>query len=262
MEVLEALGFQPVLPGAALCCGRPLYDHGFLGLAERQLRRILDALRPDIRRGTPVIGLEPSCVATFRDELLSFFPDDPDARRLSEQTWLLTEFLDRHPELDLGGLTGERALVHGHCHQEAVLDFGAQQRVLDRIGVEHTVLDSGCCGMAGAFGFDHRHYDVAQACGERGLFPAVRAADRRTAIVTDGFSCREMLEQNRLRRPVHSAELLHMALERDGRLAPTGSDTAMAPARPRPIAVAAAAALAAGAGLAVYRITRTLLRRS
>jgi len=255
VEVLEALGYRPVMPRAALCCGRPLYDHGFLGLAKRQLRRILDALRVDIRRGTPVIGLEPSCVSVFRDELLNFFPDDPDARRLSENTFLLTEFLDRHPELDLGSLAGEEALVHGHCHQTAVLDFDAQQRVLDRLGVEYEVLDSGCCGMAGAFGFEEEKYDVSQACGEAVLLPAVREADRRTLVLTDGFSCREMLEQNGLRRPRHSAELIHMALERDGRLPTRPRDRALAPAVPGP----GTFALGAGGLYALYRLARRLL---
>ncbi|MFO7893019.1 MAG: FAD-binding and (Fe-S)-binding domain-containing protein [Longimicrobiales bacterium] len=262
VEVLEALGFRPVMPREVLCCGRPLYDHGFLGLAKRQLERILDALRVDIRRGTPIIGLEPSCVATFRDELLDFFPDDPDARRLSEQTFLLTEFLDRHRELDLGTLPGEEALVHGHCHHEAVLDFDAQQRVLDRLAIQHTVLDSGCCGMAGAFGFEEKKYHVAQACGEEVLLPAVRAADRRTLILTDGFSCREMLEQNGLRRPLHTAELIHMALERDGRL-PSGPPSAALEAATLAPAASGLGALAVGAGTAyaVYRITRALVRR-
>ncbi|MDX1674579.1 MAG: FAD-binding and (Fe-S)-binding domain-containing protein [Longimicrobiales bacterium] len=259
VDVLEALGLQPVLPTGTLCCGRPLYDHGFLGLARRQLTAVVDALRDEVRRGTPVIGLEPSCVATLRDELPGLFPDDPDADRVARQTFLLTEFLDRRPDLDLGGLPGEKAMVHGHCHHRAVLDFDAQQRVLDRIGVEHTVLDSGCCGMAGAFGFREEQYEVAQACGERVLLPAVRRADRRTTVLTDGFSCREMLAQNRLRRPRHSAELLHMALQHDGRLDSPTALPALAPAAPpRPAAVA----VAAGAAYLAYRATRTLLRRS
>ena len=256
VEVLEALGYRPEMPRRPLCCGRPLYDHGFLGLAKRQLRQILDALRVDIRRGTPVVGLEPSCMATFRDELLAFFPDDPDAKRLSEQTFLLTEFLDREAGLDLGSLAGEQALVHGHCHHEAVLDFDAQQRVLDRLGVEHTVLDSGCCGMAGAFGFEAEKYHVAQACGERVLLPAVREADRRTMVLTDGFSCREMLDQNGLRPPRHTAEVLHMALERDGRLPSTRPATDLGPAAPG----VGPLALGTGVAYAAYRLTRRLLR--
>jgi FAD/FMN-containing dehydrogenase/Fe-S oxidoreductase len=261
VEVLEALGYRPTMPRRALCCGRPLYDHGFLGLARRQLRQILDALRVDIRRGTPVIGLEPSCVATFRDELLTFFPDDPDARRLSENTYLLSEFLDRETDLDLGTLPGEEALVHGHCHQKSVLDFDAQQRVLDRLAIGYDVLDSGCCGMAGAFGFEEDKYDVAQACGERVLLPAVRAADRRTMILTDGFSCREMLEQNGLRRPRHLAELVHMALERDGRLPPAPRSPRLVPAHapaPRELGVMA---LGTGVALMAYRWGKRLLRR-
>ena len=194
-------------------------------------------------------------MATFRAELINLFPDDPDARRLAGQTLLLTEFLDRHEELDLGGLPGERALIHGHCHHKAVLDFQAQQRVLDRLGMRHSVLDSGCCGMAGAFGFSDSSYDVAQACGERVLLPAVRDADPRTLVLTDGFSCQEMVQQNGLPRPLHSAQVLHMALQRDGRLDP-GSTPLPVTAAPRwgPLGVAAAAAYGA------YRAVRALNR--
>ncbi len=215
VEVLEALGFRPVLPASALCCGRPLYDFGMLGRARRMLGRVVDELREDIRRGTPVVGLEPSCVATFRDELPNLFPHDEDARRLADQTFLLTEFLERFaPDADLGALAGETALVHGHCHHKAVLDFGAERAVLDRLQLDYQVLDSGCCGMAGSFGFEEHNYDVAQACGERVLLPAVRDADPETLLITSGFSCREQIEQNGLPRPLHIAEVLRMALAR------------------------------------------------
>lgn len=256
VEVLEALGFAPVLPGAGLCCGRPLYDHGFLGLARIQLRRIVSVLRSEIRQGTAVIGLEPSCVATFRDELVNLFPDDPDAQRLSRQTLLLTEFLDRRGELELGGLPGERALVHGHCHHKAVLDFQAQQRILERMGVQYSVLDAGCCGMAGAFGFADSSFDVAQRCAERALLPAIRDADPRTLILTDGFSCQEMVRQNGLPRPLHSAQLLHMGLQRSGRLELGSTPGPPEAAAPGWGALAVAAATAYGG----YRAGRALFR--
>ncbi len=213
IEVLEAAGFRPVLPEAMLCCGRPLYDYGMLTLAKRQLRQILDELRDEIRAGTLIVGLEPSCVSTFRGELLELFPDDDDARRLASQTLLLTELLDQHaPDADLGSLAGQQALVHGHCHHKSVLDFDAERAILDRLGLDYHVLDSGCCGMAGPFGFEEAHYEVSQACGERVLLPAVRNADPDTLLVSDGFSCGEMLEQNDLPLPLHSAQLLHRAM--------------------------------------------------
>jgi Fe-S oxidoreductase len=196
VRVLEALGFEVVVPRAPLCCGRPLYDFGFLGMARRLLANILDELEADTLAGVPLVGVEPSCVSTFRDELVNLFPHDQRAKRLSKQSYLLGEFLDAHaPDADLGRVDA-RELVHGHCHHKAVLDFGSTQRVLARVGVDARTLDSGCCGMAGPFGFEKSHYDVAQAVGERVLLPAVRARPEGTWVITDGFSCRTMIEQN------------------------------------------------------------------
>jgi len=212
VEVLEAAGCRVELPRAGLCCGRPLYDWGMLDLARRQLRRILDVLRDDIRAGVPVIVLEPSCAAVFRDELLGLFPDDEDARRLAAQTLLLGEFVARQvPAEGLPRLRG-RALVQVHCHQHAVLDRNADDTVLRRLGLDVDVLDAGCCGMAGSFGFERGHYDVSVAVGEHAVLPAVRAAAADTLIVADGFSCREQIEQTAGRRTLHLADVLHLAL--------------------------------------------------
>jgi Fe-S oxidoreductase len=196
VRVLERLGFEVVLPPAPLCCGRPLYDYGFLGMAKRLLARVLDAMEEGPLAGLPVVGVEPSCIATFRDELPNLFSKDERAERLARRTFLLGEFLDAHAaDAHLGRLDSD-ALLHGHCHHKAVLDFAADQRVLARLGVRFKPLDSGCCGMAGPFGFETSHFDVAQACGERVLLPAVRARAPETLIVTEGFSCRTMIEQN------------------------------------------------------------------
>jgi FAD/FMN-containing dehydrogenase/Fe-S oxidoreductase len=264
VEVLEGAGFQPVLPEAMLCCGRPLYDFGMLDLAKRQLRQILDALRDEIRAGTPIVGMEPSCVAVFRDELLNLFPDDADAQRLAGQTYLLSEFLTaRADEVDLGHLRGQKAILHGHCHHRSVLEFDPEIAVLRRIGIDVEVLDSGCCGMAGPFGFQAEHYDVAQACAERVLLPAVRAADPGTMLVTSGFSCREMVEQNRLDRPVHLAEVVHLAMERAGRIPSLARrPTALAHARSAAPGTAFLA-LAGGAavGYLAYRALRAAGRK-
>jgi FAD/FMN-containing dehydrogenase/Fe-S oxidoreductase len=264
VEVLEAAGFHPVLPTPMLCCGRPLYDFGMLHLARRQLRQVVLALRDDIRAGTPIVGVEPSCVAVFRDELINLFPHDHDARRLSRQTFVLSEFLTKFAgDADLGDLHGATALLHGHCHHKSVLDFDSEMAVLDRIGVDYQVIDSGCCGMAGPFGFQQEHYDVAQACAERVLLPAIRDADPRTIFVTSGFSCREMVEQSRLRRPVHVAELIHMAMER-GRMVPTLARRSARPAMTAdPTRTPGLMAIAAGvgAGYAISRIVRRLQTR-
>jgi FAD/FMN-containing dehydrogenase/Fe-S oxidoreductase len=220
VEVLEAADYTVVVPAQSLCCGRPLYDYGFLDTAKALLRRVLDTLASEIAAGTPIIGLEPSCVSVFRDELPNLFPDDERARRLSRQTLLLSEFLVRegYEPPRLAESESRKAIVHGHCHQKSVLGMGDEETVLGRLGLDYAMPDTGCCGLAGAFGFERDHYDISLAIGERVLLPAVRAADSETLIVTNGFSCREQIEQTTGRHPLHLAELLAMALRaRDGR---------------------------------------------
>lgn len=210
VEVLEAAGARVAIPRRMLCCGRPLYDFGMLDLARRQLRQILEALRPEIEAGVPVVGLEPSCAAVFRDELVNLFPEDEAARRLSRQSFTLAEFLVQRgwepPRLE------GTAVVHGHCHQHAVMGMDADRLVLDRLGLDWRLLDSGCCGMAGAFGFAEDHYEVSMACAERALLPAVRGTGAGTLILADGFSCREQITQATGRRALHLAEVLRKAL--------------------------------------------------
>jgi FAD/FMN-containing dehydrogenase/Fe-S oxidoreductase len=206
VKVLRSAGFQVDLPPAGLCCGRPLYDVGLLDIARRRLQETLGALRPDIEAGVPVVGLEPSCVAVFRDELLQLFPDDPIARRLSSQTFTLAELLVRNG-IPLPRRDGH-ALVHTHCHHHAVLGFQADRQLLVGIGLKARFLDSGCCGMAGAFGFEKGHYEVSMACAERTLLPAVRDAGPEEIVLADGFSCREQIRQATGRRALHLAELL------------------------------------------------------
>jgi FAD/FMN-containing dehydrogenase/Fe-S oxidoreductase len=212
VEVLEDAGFRVELPPEGLCCGRPLYDSGMLRLARRQLRQILDALRPAIAAGVPLVGLEPSCLAVFRDELGNLFPNDEDARRLGRQCFTLAEILERAgyrpPRLE------GRALVHGHCHHKAVLGFDADRAVLEKLGLDLEILDSGCCGMAGAFGFEREHAALSSQIGELVLLPAVRRAPADVLIVTDGFSCREQIAQGSGRRALHLAEVLALALRR------------------------------------------------
>lgn len=212
VEVLEAAGYQVIVPEQSLCCGRPLYDYGFLDQAERLLRQILDTLSPHIKAGVPMVGLEPSCAAVFRDELKNLFPHDENAKRLSQQTFLLSEFLEKKVEnYQLPKLQG-KALVHGHCHHKAIMKMHDEQSVLSRLGLDFHVLDSGCCGMAGAFGFEKEHYDISIKAGERVLLPAVRKADDDTILIADGFSCREQIEQTTKRKALHLAQVLQMAL--------------------------------------------------
>jgi FAD/FMN-containing dehydrogenase/Fe-S oxidoreductase len=213
VQVLEHAGFAVRVPPQSLCCGRPLYDYGMLGLAKRKLLQVLSALRVPIEEGIPVVGLEPSCVAVFRDELGNLFAGDDDARRLSAQTLTLAEFLrDKVPGYRPPHLS-RQAVVHGHCHHKALLHFEKESELLADMGLSCNVLDSGCCGMAGAFGYEKEHYEIGRQCGERVLLPAVRAAAAETLIIGDGFSCREQIRQETGRHALHLAQVLAMAQE-------------------------------------------------
>jgi FAD/FMN-containing dehydrogenase/Fe-S oxidoreductase len=217
VEVLEAAGLEVIVPARPVCCGRPLYDYGRLDLAKRMLRETLDTLRPYLAAGVPVVGLEPSCISVFRDELIGLFPDDPDAQRLSQQSFLFAEFLQRYaPDLELPKLEAH-AVVHAHCHQKSVLGTGADSALLARLGIEVQTPESGCCGMAGAFGFEREHYDISMQVGERALLPAVRKSDRETLVIADGFSCREQIAQGTGRRALHLSEVVHRALRLSSR---------------------------------------------
>ena len=214
VDVLEAAGCSVALPRRTLCCGRPLYDFGMLDLARRQLRQILGALRDDIEAGTPIVGLEPSCVAVFRDELPGLMPDDRDASRLAKQTFTLSEHLDRigwrPPQLR------RHALVQAHCHHRSVLGLEAETALLGRLGLDAQVLQSGCCGMAGSFGYEAgEKYEVSMRCAEDALLPAIRAAGRDTLVLADGFSCRSQIRHGTGREPLHLAQVLREAVRRD-----------------------------------------------
>jgi Fe-S oxidoreductase len=209
---LEKLGFSVILPDRELCCGRPLYDFGMLTLAKEALSDILDTLRLPARNGMPIIGLEPSCVAVFRDELINLFPKHDVAQALARQVKTLSEFLnEQEPDLELPKLPF-KAMLHLHCHHKAVMGGDADRRLMQRLGLDADVLDAGCCGMAGSFGFEKNNYSVSLAVGEMALLPAVRAADPNTLIITDGFSCREQIQQVTGRRTLHMAQVLAMAL--------------------------------------------------
>ncbi len=211
-EALEGLGYRVVVPERRVCCGRPLYDWGRLDKARALWRSNFEALAPAIRNGWPIVGLEPACTSAFRDELPSLMRNDEQAKWLAQNTFFLTEFLDRDgahlPHLPGAG----KALVQLHCHHHAVLDQECQDHVLEGLGLDHELLPSGCCGMAGAFGFEADKYEVSMTAGERVLLPAVRAADADTLIVANGFSCREQIEQGTDRKTVHVAELLRDAV--------------------------------------------------
>jgi FAD/FMN-containing dehydrogenase/Fe-S oxidoreductase len=217
VDVLEAAGYRVELPAQALCCGRPLYDYGMLTRAKRQLRQVVDALRPALRDGVPVVGLEPSCLAVFRDELVNLLPDDADAQRLARQAFFLSEFLVREgfepPPLDL------KAVLHGHCHHKAIAKTTNEEQLLTALGLDFEILDSGCCGLAGSFGYEAEHYDISMQIGERVLLPAARAAPEDMLLIADGFSCRQQIAHGTGRRALHVAEVLQLALREAATLA-------------------------------------------
>jgi FAD/FMN-containing dehydrogenase/Fe-S oxidoreductase len=212
VEVLETAGYRVRVPQANLCCGRPLYDFGMLDRAERLLLEILDRLEPAIEAGIPVVGLEPSCIAVFRDELTNLFPRDARAQALARQTFLLSEFLDRNSGSAPLPQFPRKALVHGHCHHKSVMKMTAEESLLRRMGIDFQSPAPGCCGMAGSFGFEHHKYDISAAIGELELLPAVRKAPDDWLIIADGFSCREQIAQGTKRHALHLAEVLQMAL--------------------------------------------------
>jgi FAD/FMN-containing dehydrogenase/Fe-S oxidoreductase len=213
VEVLEHAGFHVEVPQEDMCCGRPLYDYGMLDTAARWLQDITRKLRPAIEAGTPIVVLEPSCCAVFRDELPEMFPNDLDGQRLRKNTFTLAEFLEKHaPHYEVPQLH-RRAVVHRHCHHKAVMGFEADKKLFKKMGLETQILESGCCGLAGSFGFEPgEHYDVSIACGERVLLPAVRDAGRDEIILSDGFSCRTQIAQNTDREALHLAQVIQMAI--------------------------------------------------
>jgi len=214
LEVLEAAGFTVMCSRRPLCCGRPLYDFGMLENAKENLRQIMGALQPQIDAGLPIVVLEPSCASVFRDELHNLFPTEESAGRLRKQTFLLSEFLQNHAPGYLPASLSRKVILHGHCHHKAVMKINDEESLLRKMGAELQSLDSGCCGMAGPFGFQKDKFEISQAIGERVLLPAVRRAAPDTLIVADGFSCREQILQGTGRSAMHLAEVLKIALDR------------------------------------------------
>ncbi|MBV8480622.1 MAG: FAD-binding oxidoreductase [Actinobacteria bacterium] len=248
VEAIEAAGWQVVMPQGHICCGRPLYDYGFLDLAERYLRHNLDRLREWYREGIPIVGMEPSCTAVFKDELGKLIPNDEDATRLCTSTYHFAEFFrafDIEPPL-----LERKAFVWGHCHQKASGGMDDDMELLQAMGVDAETLTSGCCGLAGSWGFEDGHYDLSQQIGEIGLLPKVRSLPDDTLVVANGFSCKTQIEQGRTgRRPLHVAQLL--ALAREGRYPgkPAPSRARRALRVGLPVAAATALAIAGSIGL-------------
>lgn len=210
VRVLEHGGFRVQLPKQILCCGRPLYDFGMLDRAQRLLLQILDTLADEIDAGTPIVVLEPSCAAVFRDELLNLFPKNERAILLSKQTFLLSEFLEQKADSFQLPRLNRRALIHGHCHHKSIMKMTDEEEVLRKMAIDFEAPAAGCCGMAGSFGFEKEKYETSMAIGELELLPAVRQAPNDCLIIADGFSCREQISQCTGRHALHLAEVIQM----------------------------------------------------
>jgi FAD/FMN-containing dehydrogenase/Fe-S oxidoreductase len=259
VQVLEDAGFQVAVPPEAVCCGLTWISTGQPATARRVLRRTLDVLRPWLEAGTPIVGLEPSCAAVFRADAPELMPGDPDVQRLAGQFRTFAELLVNDapdgwqpPRLD------RAAVVQTHCHQHAVLAADADRELMRRAGLDPKVLDEGCCGLAGNFGFERGHYEVSMAVGEQGVLPAVRHAPAGALVLADGFSCRTQIEQGGTgRRAMHLAEALALGLDGtlvDGRPERLLDRPTASPRDGRLLAAAlCTVVLAAGAAVAVRR---------
>jgi len=213
VQVLEAAEFAVQIPDRALCCGLTWISTGQLDIARRVLARAVRELEPAAGAGIPIMGLEPSCTAVFRHDLGQLYPDWPAAGQVASATVILAELLRDHAPDWQPPPTDRRGLVQTHCHQHAVLGVDADLRVLLKAGVNAQRLDSGCCGLAGNFGFERGHHDVSIACAERVLAPAIRNAPAETTVLADGFSCRTQIQHTTGRYALHLAELLALGLD-------------------------------------------------
>ncbi len=214
-EVLEAAGFEVILPGH-WCCGRPMISKGLVDKARAAAKDCIEKLSPFAEQGIPIVGLEPSCLLTLRDELLMLVPDDARGPTIAKNAFLFEEFIAKladDGELDLKfKQVTEKVLLHGHCQQKALAGTATSKQTLGAAGCEVEEVDSGCCGMAGSFGYEAEHYDISQAMGERRLLPAVREADEATTIVAAGVSCRQQIKHGTGRQALHPAEVLREKL--------------------------------------------------
>jgi len=214
VRVLEAFGYRVRVP-TLRCCGRPMISKGLLREARENADFNVRALAPVARQGIPIIGLEPSCVVTFLDEYREFRLGEA-ADVVAADTWMLEDFLAVHHGNDAAGPfreTPRRLLVHGHCHQKALVGTSRMLQTLRMVpGYQVDEVKSGCCGMAGTFGYETEHYDLSLQIGEISVFPPIRSAPEDTLLVAPGTSCRHQIQDATGRAAVHPAQALAAAL--------------------------------------------------
>ena len=265
VEALEAAGFRVLMPRGHVCCGRPLYDYGFLNVAERYLRRTLVQLRKEIREGIPILGMEPSCLAVFRDEMPKLLPNNQDANRMRENCYHWAEFFEKH-NVTVPSLEG-KAVVWGHCHHKATGGIAPEMKMLKQgMGLDAEEAKGGCCGLAGSWGFETGKHDISMQCGEIGFLPAVRKAAPSTVVVANGFSCKTQLDQAKLgRHALHSGEVMRIAQKLASPHMRAEFPERLREPKPRPavrdrIGRAGLLAGLAAAGFAAYKAASKLMR--
>ncbi|HET7094125.1 MAG TPA: FAD-linked oxidase C-terminal domain-containing protein, partial [Thermomicrobiales bacterium] len=213
VKLLEAAGFEVVVEERRACCGRPMLSKGLIDDARKVARANIAALADYARQGIPIVGTEPSCILTLRDEYASLLPDDADVEAVASQSFMIDELLAKlDADGDLGIVwqaeSGPEVLFHGHCHQKSLIGIGPSMAILRAAGCDAHESGAGCCGMAGSFGYEAEHYDLSRKIGEDRLFPAVNAAQPETVIAIAGVSCRQQIEHFTDRRTRHIAEVL------------------------------------------------------
>jgi FAD/FMN-containing dehydrogenase/Fe-S oxidoreductase len=267
VEVLEDAGWRVRLPEQALCCGLTWISTGQLDVARRVLHRTIAALAEHVRAGGLVVGLEPSCTAVFRADMVELFPDDHDALRLADHTVTLAELLREHTDGWSPPPLERQVLAQAHCHHHAVMGYDTDMALLRDMGADAEHLAAGCCGLAGNFGFQPGHFQVSRDCAERVLLPRVRDAADDAVVLADGFSCRTQVEQlGGGRTPVHLAELLRAGLHGDPARDGVRPDAAYAarpavPSRPvRAAALAGVGAVAAAVPAVAWALARAARR--
>jgi Fe-S oxidoreductase len=216
-QVFWKLDYEVLLPGHG-CCGRPMLSKGLVDAARASAQDVIDRLAPYARAGIPIVGLEPSCLSAIRDEYLYLLPDHPDVHLVAENTYSFEEYMAHLADAgELADVQFSQAaheiLLHGHCHQKALVGTGPSHRTL-KLAPNYTVseVDSGCCGMAGSFGYEAEHYDISIRMGERRLLPAVREAGPGTIVVAAGVSCRQQIKHGTGKQALHPAEVLRDTL--------------------------------------------------
>jgi FAD/FMN-containing dehydrogenase/Fe-S oxidoreductase len=213
VKLLEAAGFEVIVEERRSCCGRPMLSKGLVSEAQRMAKRNVGVLAPYAHEGIPIVGSEPSCILTLRDEYPDLLPDDIDTEVVANQAFMIDEFLAKlDGEEDLGitwsRRRGPQVFFHGHCHQKALIGVGASMAVLEAAGCSPTESGAGCCGMAGSFGYETEHYDVSRKVGEERLFPAINTIPDSTVVAVAGVSCRQQIEHFTERSTLHIAEVL------------------------------------------------------